>query len=155
VKFSNEEKKEYAILENAARAYYQTFKANSKDELSRHYLKLTQKLTPMRIACAGGQIPLDDDAGDVVADEENDTDAEDVDQPKKGKKPQKFSDFAFTSKLLTLVNEMERVREQDSTGLLHLIVYVWKCLKLLLIVLLFSFLKCSEKPCFLAIHVDT
>jgi len=76
VKFSKEEKREYVILEKAAREYYETFKASSKHELSRHYLKLTQKLTPLRIACAGGQIPLDDPA-DADADEQNDSDVED------------------------------------------------------------------------------
>ena len=95
VKFSKEEKKEYAILENAAREYYETFKASSKHELSRHYLKLTQKLTPLRIACAGGQIPLDDDPADADADEQNDSDVEDGDNAKKGKKTAKVFRLCF------------------------------------------------------------
>jgi len=122
VRFSKEEKKEYAILEKAAREYYETFKASSKHELSRHYLKLTQTLTPLRIACAGGQIPID--PADADADEQNDSDVEDGDTPKKRKKTPTFSDFVFTSKLKTLVSELERVREKDSTGKFQLIPHV-------------------------------
>jgi hypothetical protein len=101
-------------LEKIARDFYNTFKLTSWHELSRHYLRLTQKLTPLRIACSGGQVPLDDVSDDGAEDEAHD-DEEGGGKPK-GKKPVQFSDFAFKSKLQTLVSELQRVRDEDSTG---------------------------------------
>jgi hypothetical protein len=72
---------------------------------------------PLRIACAGGRIPLDDaptEPGEGDEDGNNDDD-EDEDAPKK-RKPKQFSKFAFTSKLKTLVSELERLRTDDPTG---------------------------------------
>jgi hypothetical protein len=72
---------------------------------------------PLRIACAGGRIPLDDaptEPGAIDEDDNNDND-EDEDAPKK-RKPKQFSKFAFTSKLKTLVSELERLRTDDPTG---------------------------------------
>jgi hypothetical protein len=94
-------------------------KDREKGPISRHFLALTQKLMPLRIACAGGRIPL----GDVPAETEeeddegnnDDEDDDDEDAPKK-RKPKKFSKFAFTSKLKTLVSELERLRTDDPTG---------------------------------------
>ena len=118
VKFSEEEKKEYIALENGARAFYQNFKATT-GQISKHYLKLTQKLSPLRIACAGGCLPLDDDGSTDNPDEgEQDGSDDDIDDgpQKRKKKEQKFSDFSFSSKLQTLVHELETVREKDKTG---------------------------------------
>jgi SNF2 family DNA or RNA helicase len=94
-------------------------KATEKGPIGRHFLALTQKLMPLRIACAGGRIPLDDvpieseEKDEDGNDDDNDEDSEDA--PKK-KKPKKFSKFAFTSKLKTLVSELERLRTDDPTG---------------------------------------
>jgi hypothetical protein len=87
--------------------------------ISRHFLALTQKLMPLRIACAGGHIPLDNVRTETEAEDEegnkDDENNEDKDAPKK-RKPKQFSKFAFTSKLKTLVSELERLRTDDPTG---------------------------------------
>ena len=74
VEFTDEEKKEYKALDDAAREFYVGFKASKGHELSKHFLLLSQKLTPLRIAASGGQIPLDDE-------EENDEPEETEDEP--------------------------------------------------------------------------
>jgi hypothetical protein len=81
-------------------------KDQEKGPLSRHYLALTQKLMPLRIACAGGRIPLGDvptETEEKVKDGNNDDEDKDSEDTPKNKKPKKFSKFAFTSKLQTLV----------------------------------------------------
>jgi len=111
-------------LENSARDFYVRFKQEN-GHIGSNYLKLTQKLTPLRVACAGGQIPLEDTS---VAEKEHDDgsgepgengeDGESGDEKpkKKRKKVQVFSDFAFLSKLQTLIKELEDVRTKDKTG---------------------------------------
>jgi hypothetical protein len=119
VDFSAADRAEYDTLETTARAYYQSLKASEKGPLGRHFLALTQKLMPLRIACAGGRIPLDDvpteseEKDEDGKDDDNDEDSEDA---LKKKKPKKFSKFAFTSKLKTLVSELIRLRTDDPTG---------------------------------------
>jgi hypothetical protein len=68
---------------------------------------------PLRIACAGGRIPLDDVPTENEDEDGNDDDEDDA--PKK-RKPKVFSEFAFTSKVKTLVSELERLRTDDPTG---------------------------------------
>ena len=54
---------------------------------------------------------VEDEGADVAEDEEGDG------KPKKKRKNKTvYSDFAFTGKLQTLVNELKRVRDQDLTG---------------------------------------
>jgi hypothetical protein len=92
VKFADADKKEYEALETAARERYTEFKISKGHELSKHYLALSQKLTPMRVACAGGSIPINETG---EADEDDGVDA-DGDLPnKKAKKEKKYSDYAF------------------------------------------------------------
>jgi hypothetical protein len=112
VKFSEGDKKEYKALETAAQEGYNEFKLSKGHELSKHYLALFQKLTPMRVACAGGKIPLNETA---EADENEGVD-EDGDLPMKAKKEKKFSDFAFRSKLDSLVAELELIRTSSPNG---------------------------------------
>jgi len=107
-------------MESEAQDFYKRFNG----DIAKNYLKLTQKLSPLRIACAGGHVPIDDGdpAGEGDPEEEqNDGDgAEEADEkgttPKKRKKEQAYSKFAFTSKLRALVNELENVRTKDETG---------------------------------------
>jgi len=118
VEFDATEKVQYAALENLARGFYTTFKASHASKLSKYFLVLSSKLTPMRIACAGGPYPIEN----YDADDDNDGDEDDEEDaatpPKKNKviKPTKFSDFAFRSKLKTLIAELKRTREADSTA---------------------------------------
>jgi hypothetical protein len=115
VNFSAADRGEYDTLETTARAYYQSLKEQEKGPISRHFLALMQKLNPLRIACAGGRIPLDDDHNET--EEENDSDEDDdIEEKPKKRKAKKLSEFAFTSKLKTLVAELERNRIDDPTG---------------------------------------
>jgi hypothetical protein len=79
--------------------------------LSKYYLALTQKLMPLRTACAGGHIPLDDSAANEDDDEE-----EEATPRKRKKKEQKYSEYAYTSKLDKLVSELKHVRDNDPSG---------------------------------------
>ena len=112
MEFSADDKKEYDALEAAARASYLNFKQMHGDKLSKHYLTVRQKLMPLRVACAGGQVPIDDDS----TEKEDDDKEENEDGHRKKKAPQKLSDFAYTSKLRKLVAELKRVREEDESG---------------------------------------
>jgi hypothetical protein len=141
VEFSDEEKEDYAVLEKAALDFYTGFKESKGHELSKHYLLLSQKLVPLRIAASGGRIPLDDEAekapeveeeedeekseeegGDAAAaavDEEAAEDSEDetpAPKKKKAKKEQRFSEFAYKSKLDALIAELETARDDDPNG---------------------------------------
>lgn len=102
---------EYDALEAAAKMFYESFKDANASELSKHFLKLSQKLIPMRIACSGGKVPLMEDNENLDTDNDDDDEAD-----AKKKKVQKFTDFAFTSKLQTLIKELKNVREKDSTS---------------------------------------
>lgn len=101
--------------------------------MSKHYLLLSQKLVPLRIAASGGRIPLDDeeekapetdegaeaekpqDAGEDTEEESED----EVPQPKKkkAKKEKRYSEFAYRSKLEALIAELERARDEDPHGM--------------------------------------
>ena len=100
VSLSVAERREYDRLDKEAKNFYIDFKRTHFRDLSKHYLKLSQKLTPMRVACSGGHFPLEADA--VNATEDDTT-------PKK-KSSKKYSDFCFTSKFHVLVTELKRVR---------------------------------------------
>jgi len=100
-------------MEVAAREYYVHLK-ESGSSIGKHYLALMQKLNPLRIACAGGKVPLNDDSTQEHADEDSDDD--DVPKNQK-KKTQKYSDFAFTSKFFTLVKELKNSIRADKTGM--------------------------------------
>jgi hypothetical protein len=112
VKFSEGDQKEYKAVETAAQEHYKEFKLSNGHELSKHYLALSQKLTPMRVACAGGKIPLNETE---EADDNEEVD-EDAEHPKKVRKEKKFSDFAFRSKLDALVAELELIRTSSPNG---------------------------------------
>jgi SNF2 family DNA or RNA helicase len=111
VDLSAEEKNEYDKLNNDAKSFYVDFKAAHGERLSSHYLKLSQKLTPMRVACSGGFIPLNDAA---VDEDQEEYDNEGDDAPHKKKIT--YSDFAFTSKFKMLLSELERIRDEDPTS---------------------------------------
>lgn len=122
VEFNDEEKEEYAALDKAARDFYTKFKAEHGQTLSKHYLLLTQKLTPLRIAASGGRIPLEDEkeknpeGGDNEAVDDSDDDEPAAPKKKKARKEKRFSEFAYRSKLNTLVTELKRARDKDPHG---------------------------------------
>ena len=59
--FSTSEKKEHGILNTDAKDFHVDFKAAHVHNLSSHYLKLSQKLTPLCMACSGGFFPLENE----------------------------------------------------------------------------------------------
>lgn len=131
VEFSEEEKKEYTVLDSTAHDFYTSFKERKGHKLSKHYLLLTQKLMPLRIAASGGRIPLDDEEEktpeadgeeeEKVQDADGESDAESEDESpepkkKKAKKEKRYSEFAYTSKLNALIAELESARDEDANG---------------------------------------
>ena len=119
VKWGTEEEiREYKALERKGRAYYASFRERHYSELGKYFLKLTQKLLPCRIACSGGPTPLEDGASIVDKNGNlNDGDDEETDasNAKRKRSKVKFSDFAFTSKVKALIEELTKARDQDPT----------------------------------------
>lgn len=76
-------------------------------------------LRPLRVSCAGGHIPLDnDDHGGMSDDDDEERAGETDDEDGKGgktkkRKVQKYSEFAYKSKLETLIGELERIRDEE------------------------------------------
>jgi len=97
-------------------------KQNSRKDISKKYLELTQKLMPLRTACAGGRIPIlgqyetEADERGKDNDDDNDDNDEDGGAKQKGKKVQKYSEYAYTSKLDKLIEELESIRDNDPTS---------------------------------------
>lgn len=113
---SEADQKEYAEMEQQTRSEYLKIKARTS-RIGREALKLNRLLIPLRVACAGGNPPLvnnehekqstslksdDDDRNNSAAAQKNRT--------------VQYSDYAFTSKLKLLVQELKNVREKDPTG---------------------------------------
>lgn len=127
VKFSEQETLQYSTMEATSRAAYLAVK-NSRC-VGKRYLYLMQKLAPLRIACAGGHVPLDDGVLDSDGAVDTDSGGQSVvkvvvaDDNNAGKKINRkvitFSKFAFTSKLEALISELENIREKDETGMSH------------------------------------
>ncbi len=125
IDFEPHEATEYASLEKEALNFYRAFKPRHSCKLSSHYLKLMQKLTPLRIACSGGQIPLSDDC-DAAEDDNSEEksserkkrgrrgQAKDVAaKPKKAKKVTTYSEFRFQSKFNVLIEELKSIRDKE------------------------------------------
>jgi SNF2 family DNA or RNA helicase len=110
---SEAERKEYDRLDAEAKKFYVDFKTSHSRDFSKHYLKLSQRLTPMRVACSGGCIPLD---GDTEYDEEDPNDSDEEKKPAARKKQEKYSDFCFTAKFNVLLRELKRARDEDPTS---------------------------------------
>jgi hypothetical protein len=155
VEFNDEEKVEYTALDTAARDFYTSFKGQHGNTLSKHYLLLTQKLMPLRVAASGGRIPLDDEEEEKSSDTDKEVDIDSDDEesvaPKKkrAKKEKRYSEFAYTSKLKALVAELESARDEDCNGKLHTVDALLEfssCLTYLTI--------CSQEPSVFAVYVD-
>ena len=74
--------------------------------MSKHFLRVSQKLMPLRVASAGGKYPIVAAATDK--DDEGDDDT---------KKPaaKEYSEFEFTSKFRVLLEELETIRDTENT----------------------------------------
>ena len=120
VKFSEQEKLEYSKMEATALAAYVNLKGNG-DRIGKHQIYLMSKLTPLRTACAGGKVPLDDFKENSKPDT-NTYGATDSENDSNENEP-KFSHFAFTSKLNALISKLENIRERDETGTYFFVVF--------------------------------
>ena len=72
------------------------------------------RLIPLRVACSGGHFPLAPEA--VLDDGYDDDDVEagsDAEERPRKKRMQKYSDFAFTSKCMGLLKELEKIRDSE------------------------------------------
>lgn len=122
---SPSEKKEYDVLESAARSTYLSLRAARGKDITKCYLKLTQLLMPLRVSCSGGKYPIvedvSDDAGNALSDDDDDDagdhagedDQKTAAKKKRTKTPRVYSEFAFTSKLKALVSELKQIRDKD------------------------------------------
>jgi len=115
---SDKERKEYDVLDQQAKSFYLVFKEKVGSELSHHYLLLSQKLTPLRVACSGGSHPLPEEEEKRNGEHKNDINAENLDEDhdEKAKVTTKHSDFVFTSKFKVLVSKLEKIRDDDPSS---------------------------------------
>ena len=105
VSLSPRDAEEYAKMEAVARQAYTEFKATTH-KIGTGFLKVSHMLLPLRIACAGGKIPLsdEDDSNDGLEDKE------------RKRKVVRLSEFAFTSKMRMLMEELKRARDEDAAS---------------------------------------
>jgi len=104
IELDDDETKEYDVIEKKAQSFYLDFRASHATKMSSHFLKVSQKLTPLRVACSGGKYPLEDETQQDKSDEE------------KKPSPKVYSDFAFTSKFRVLLKELESIRDTDASS---------------------------------------
>jgi hypothetical protein len=110
--FEPQEALEYASHEKKALDFYRAF-APRKKEIGRHYLKLIQALTPSRIACAGGRIPITEDTENQDKKKKAARGIKKDEAKPMQKKIQEFSKFRFQSKFNVLINELEKIRDDE------------------------------------------
>lgn len=111
VEFTKEDRTEYDTLEANALAFYTSFKAKNPGKVGRAFLKLSAKLKPLRIACSGGRIPLDD------PNDKGDGDSDDEGEEGEGKKKAKaitYSKYIFRSKMKKLIALLKDVGEDPT-----------------------------------------
>jgi len=88
-------------------------------------LKISSKLTPLRIACSGGKYPLnteisddEDDMGEGTDSMNTDADNEDGEDRKKAAKNHSttattYSKFVFKSKFQALLKQLKKIRDDE------------------------------------------
>lgn len=108
-------------MEAAALAAYMNLKGGV-DRIGKHHLYLMSKLTPLRIACAGGKVLLDD-SKEIGKQGTNNTCGTSNSENDSNENEPAFSHFAFTSKLEALISKLQNIRERDETGTYFFVVY--------------------------------
>lgn len=122
--FSPSEKEEFGRLEKAAQDFYLEFRRRHIKDMSRHFLKVSSKLMPLRVASAGGRYPLPGSSSPSIEDDDDEErDRDEVGGGGRKKSPRipvKYSDFVFESKAKVLVAELKTIRdnEPDSKSLI-------------------------------------
>lgn len=119
ISLSASEQEEYQKLETKAQNFYRTFRSTYGGEITKHFLKISQKLLPLRVASSGGTYPIEEESvqnsKEKILGDTLDSNIDDVEGNKKknSKTPRLFSKFAFTSKFKTLIAELKRIRDSD------------------------------------------
>jgi hypothetical protein len=115
IQFTAKEKKEFQKIEKEAQDWYINFRSANRQKISKHFLKISSKLTPLRIACSGGKYPINSgknaDEVDGVIEDEND-------EKKKVAKNQMtgspvYSKFVFKSKFNALLKQLKKIRDDE------------------------------------------
>ena len=112
--FSEQEKKEYKLYEEEARNFYADFRRRHAKTLSKHFLRLSSKLNQVRIACAGGRVPVEASGDDHESeDEEEHPEHESVTPSTKKGKAVQLSTFVFESKINKLIELLKHFRDNE------------------------------------------
>ena len=114
VEFSDEEKTEYQDLEKEAKEFYINFRAIHGADITKHYLKISSKLMPLRVACAGGKYPINTAPQPEPVDD--DMIEDETTKPRAPKRPKEYSKFIFESKFQYLIEELEEIRDEDPSS---------------------------------------
>ena len=99
ITLTKSEKKEYNKIEKEAQKWYMDFRATNRKDISKHFLKISSKLTPLRISCSGGKYPLSSGNEDMGTNRPNNE--------------RKYSNFAFESKFKVLLAKLEKIRDTE------------------------------------------
>ena len=114
VEFSDEEKTEYQNLEKEAKEFYINFRAIHGADITKHYLKISSKLMPLRVACAGGKYPINTAPQPEPVDD--DMIEDETTKQRATKRPKEYSKFIFESKFQCLIEELEEIRDEDPSS---------------------------------------
>jgi hypothetical protein len=114
IKFKVQETTEYQNLEKAARDFYINFRATHGADITKHYLKISSKLTPLRVACAGGKYPINNAPQPESADD--DMSEDEATKKRTTKRPKEYSKFVFESKFQYLIGALEKIRDEDPSS---------------------------------------
>jgi hypothetical protein len=143
-------------VQDATQQFYLGFRSQHSKHITKHFLKLSQKLSPLRVACSGGKYPIQSGEDDPAATDDGE-EVEEAIKPKKSRKKKevKYSDFVFTGKFKVLLSELERIRDSDpackSTIGSSMNLYIENEGSLSY----FLFYSYSEEPSFLSVHLNT
>mmetsp|Transcript_23273 Transcript_23273/g.55031 ORF Transcript_23273/g.55031 Transcript_23273/m.55031 type:complete len:1470 (-) Transcript_23273:218-4627(-) len=110
IRFEAKEKEEFRKLEKKVQDWYIKFRSANLNEMSKHFLMISSKLTPLRIACSGGRYPITSDnlmKEDIL--DGNTSEAVGSNGPEKPV----FSKFVFKSKFKALLAELKKIRDDE------------------------------------------
>ena len=106
IKFTPAEKKAFETIQKQAQDWYIAFRSENRKEISKHFLKISSKLTPLRIACSGGKCPSRSE--EVNIDDLNvGTDTTNIVAGGGGNAA--YSNFVFQSKFKSLLKKLKKL----------------------------------------------
>ena len=141
INLSPYERTEYNTLEGKAQEFYREFRLVNLATMSKHFLALSQKLTPLRVVSSGGSYPIH--TGKTKdGKEEQDYTADDIisgdaggDNGKQNEKVTKkrdvvYSDFEFKSKFEALLKELQTIRDHEASCKYIAFFYMLSCVSI-------------------------